>query len=360
MRRALAPRDPQLQVKALGLTFPSPLGVAGGMDKDATWFESLGALGFGFVEVGTVTAVPQSGNPSPRVWRLPKDRALLNSMGFPNPGAEIVAGRLRKRTRNTIVGVNLGKSKVASPDEAGDDYRKSTSCLAQLADYVVLNVSSPNTPGLRAMQEIGQLRTLIADVRSELRDIQTASPILLKIGPDLSDDHIDAIADLALELELDGIVATNTTIHRERLSSDPVALKKHGGVSGPPLKARALHVLERLYARAGDRLVLISVGGIETADEAWRRILAGATLVQAHTGFVYGGPMWPRRINRGLLDHLRNGGSSSIQEMVGASARQLRSGSGPDQQNSNRAPLGAHHQVPAGSPAMTARPPRLA
>lgn len=311
--RWLSPPEPSLRVTALGLTFPSPLGVAGGMDKGATWAEALGALGFGFVEVGTVTAQAQPGNEGTRVWRLTADRALLNRMGFPNPGAEVAARHLRRRRGETIVGVNIGKSKAVALEAAGDDYRASARQLAPLADFVVINVSSPNTPGLRQMQAVEPLRALVADVRDELA---AHVPLLLKIAPDLSDQEVDAIAELAIELELDGIVATNTTVAREGLVSDPAVWSADGGISGAPLKARSLEVLERLRARVGDRLVLVSVGGIETADDVWRRLAAGATLVQAYTGFVYGGPLWPARINRELARRLRDSQYSSLAELT--------------------------------------------
>lgn len=325
VRRFLAPRDPHLEVRALGLTFPSPLGAAAGVDKDASWFDGLGAIGFGFVEVGTITAVAQPGNPGQRIFRLPADRALLNRMGFPNPGAVALVGRLGRRSRETIVGINLGKSKVASLVEAGADYAASSRLLAGLADYLVLNVSSPNTPGLRDMQATERLRSLVADVRSGLADAPRRVPILVKISPDLTDHEIDALADLAIERGLDGIVAVNTTVERGVLtaSAREAAGLGLGGVSGAPLKARALEVLRRLYARAGDDLVLISVGGIETADDVWARVLAGATLVQAYTGFVYGGPLWPSRVNRELADRTREAGRSSIQELVGQEAEGL-------------------------------------
>ena len=287
-----------LRVEALGLTFPSPLGVAAGLDKEATCFEGLGALGFGFVEVGTITALAQEGNPRPRVWRMVRDRALVNAMGFPNPGAEAAAARLR-RPRRTVVGINIGRSKLAQ--DALADYRASTRRLAPLADYLVLNVSSPNTPGLRDLQAVETLRELVGAVREELDALRVSVPLLVKLAPDLADAEIDAIADLALELELDGIVAVNTTVDRGGLSErEPAEVAGRGGVSGAPLKARALDVLRRLRARAGDRLVLISAGGIASADDAWERLQAGATLLQAYTGFVYGGPLWPRRINREL------------------------------------------------------------
>jgi dihydroorotate dehydrogenase len=321
LRSLLRLDDPRLQVKALGMTFPSPLGAAAGMDKDGSWFEGLGLLGFGFVEVGTVTARPQPGNQRPRVFRLIRDRALLNSMGFPNPGASATAGRLRRRTGDTIVGVNVGKSRTVPLEGAGADYRAAVRQLAPVCDYVVLNVSSPNTPGLRDMQAIERLGALLADVREELSNSAARPPILVKIGPDLSDEEINAICDLALARGLDGIVAVNTTVARDGLAAGVVATDAPGGISGAPLKGRALEVLQRLYARVGDNVVLVSVGGIESPADAWERILAGATLVQAYTGFVYGGPLWPWRMNRGLLARVRNTEASSIRDLVGANAR---------------------------------------
>jgi dihydroorotate dehydrogenase len=329
LRRHAVPHNPSIQVQALGLSFPSPLGVAAGVDKDATWFEDLGLLGFGFVEVGTVTAQPQTGNPPPRVFRLPDDRALLNKMGFPNPGAEAVAERLQKRTGKLILGVNVGKSKAAPLAEAGANYRATVKHVAPFADYVAINVSSPNTPGLREMQAVERLRPLVADVRDELAAIGVDIPILIKIGPDVDNDQVDAVAELAMSLSLDGIIAVNTSVDRNHLTAtyDGIASVEGGGVSGTPLKARALEVLERLYARVGKTLVLISVGGIGTPDDAWERILAGATLVQAYTGFIYGGPAWPRRMNRALAQRVRAAGRSSIQELVGAGTVHLQSGS---------------------------------
>lgn len=304
----------------MGLNFPSPLGVAAGVDKDATWYDSLGALGFGFVEVGTVTARSQPGNRRPRVFRLPRDRAILNRMGFPNPGSEAVADRLYRRTGQTIIGVNVGKSKVVPIEDAAKDYRESVRRLAELSDYLVINVSSPNTPGLVEMQDVDRLRALIMETRAELRDSRV--PVLVKIAPDLADTAIDAIAGLAVDMALDGIIAVNTTVDCGGLttSADAVSDLGYGGISGAPLKTSALRVLRRLYEQVGDRLVLISVGGIETPEDAWERILAGATLVQAHTGFVYEGPLWPRRMNRELARLAREAGVSSIQEAVGRGA----------------------------------------
>ena len=321
--RWLGPRDPVLRVRALGLDFPGPLGVAAGFDKDARAVGGLGALGFGFVEVGTVTARAQPGNPRPRMFRLPADRAIINRMGFNNAGAAAAAARLSSRQHGgrhrggPVVGVNIGKTKVVTEEAAAADYAASARAVAGVADYVVVNVSSPNTPGLRDLQAADRLRPVLEAVRSALDDSPAGArrvPLLVKIAPDLAADDIDAIADLAVELGLDGIIATNTTIARDGLASPAaeVAAAGAGGLSGPPLRDRSLAVLRRLHDRAGDRLVLIAAGGIETPDDAWQRLAAGATLVQAYTGFIYGGPLWPRRIHAGLARRARAAGLSSV------------------------------------------------
>ena len=343
LRRALGPRGEELSVHALGLSFATPLGVAAGLDKDGTWFEGLAALGFGFVEVGTVTARGQDGNPRPRVFRLTRDRALVNRMGFPNPGAEVVAERLRQKEA-TVVGVNIGKTRVVALDDAAGDYRECARLVSPRADYLVLNISSPNTPGLRDIQVASdRLASLVGEVRQELEAVARRVPLLVKIGPDLTDAELDAIADQAVALGLDGIVAVNTTISARGLEAEPDVLESAGagGVSGAPLKARALEILERLHARAGERLVLVSVGGVETPEDAWQRILAGATLVQAYTGFIYGGPLWPRRMNRGLARRLRESGRSSLQEAIGAAgARHASHRTGQGETGSEPLPLG--------------------
>jgi dihydroorotate dehydrogenase len=312
MRRVLRPRDPVLRVRALGLDFPGPLGLAAGFDKDGEGIIGLAALGFSFVEVGTVTARPQPGNPKPRMFRFPDERALVNRMGFNNRGAAALAARLRAlRARpgfRPVVGVNIGKTKAATEDEAVADYATSARLVADVADYVVVNVSSPNTPGLRDLQAVGKLRPILAGVRAALdaASPRRRVPLLVKIAPDLADPDIDAVADLALELGLDGIIATNTTISREGLhDSAAVADAGPGGLSGAPLRARALEVLSRLSDRCGKRLVLIAAGGIETPADAEARLAAGATLLQAYTAFIYHGPRWPSRLQSGLSKRLR-------------------------------------------------------
>jgi len=309
LRRFLAPRDPELRVHALGLDFPGPLGLAAGFDKDGHGVVALAALGFGYVEVGTVTARPQPGNPKPRMFRFPAERALVNRMGFNNAGAAALSARLRSlRGPRPVIGVNIGKTKAVPESAATDDYVTSARLVADVADYVVVNVSSPNTPGLRDLQAVEKLRPLLQAVRSALDEASPRRrvPLLVKIAPDLADDDIDAVAYLALDLGLDGIIATNTTISRDGLhDSAAVADAGQGGMSGAPLKARALEVLRRLHSRTGDRLVLIAAGGIENADDAWERLAAGATLLQAYTAFIYAGPLWPRAVHAGLARRLQ-------------------------------------------------------
>ncbi|AEW97711.1 MULTISPECIES: quinone-dependent dihydroorotate dehydrogenase [Streptomycetaceae] len=320
----LAPRDRRLRTTALGLRMHGPFGLAAGFDKNAAGIDGLAMLGFDHVEIGTVTAQPQPGNPRKRLFRLVEDRALINRMGFNNDGSAAVAARLaaRRAVFRVPVGVNIGKTKVVPEAEAVADYVASTERLARYADYLVVNVSSPNTPGLRNLQAVEHLRPLLAEVRKAAdRTVRGRHvPLLVKIAPDLADEDVDAVADLAVELGLDGIIATNTTIGREGLRADPeaVAAIGAGGLSGAPLKERSLAVLRRLYARVGDRLTLIGVGGVETADDVWERILAGATLVQGYSGFIYQGPFWCRRIHAGLAARLAASPYPTLADAVGA------------------------------------------
>ncbi|MFZ0225473.1 MAG: quinone-dependent dihydroorotate dehydrogenase [Mycobacterium sp.] len=313
----LAPIDPLLASTVFGVHFPGPLGLAAGFDKDGTALNAWGALGFGYAEVGTVTAHPQPGNPAPRLFRLPADRALLNRMGFNNHGAAELAYRLARHRPDVPIGVNIGKTKTTSPEDAADDYRASARLVGSGAAYLVVNVSSPNTPGLRDLQGIEALRGILSAVLAE-----TTAPVLVKIAPDLADTDIDDIADLAVELGLAGIVATNTTVSRDGLSTPGVERLGSGGISGPPLARRAAEVLRRLYGRVGGRLTLISVGGIETVDDAWDRITAGASLLQGYTGFIYGGGLWAKHIHDGLAVRLREGGFASLTDAVGSATRQ--------------------------------------
>ncbi|MFI9239997.1 quinone-dependent dihydroorotate dehydrogenase [Streptomyces sp. NPDC053079] len=330
----LAPRHTALRTEALGLRMHGPFGLAAGFDKNAVAIDGMAMLGFDHVEIGTVTAQPQPGNPKKRLFRLVADRALINRMGFNNDGSAAVAERLaaRKEVFRTTVGVNIGKTKVVPEAEAVADYVTSTERLAAHADYLVVNVSSPNTPGLRNLQATEALRPLLSAVREAADRTVTSRrvPLLVKIAPDLADEDIDAVADLAVELGLDGIIATNTTIARDGLGlktpKRTVEAIGAGGLSGAPLKERSLEVLARLYARVGDRITLVGVGGIETADDAWERILAGATLVQGYSAFIYEGPFWCRAIHKGLAERLAASPYTTLAEAVGAATRARISG----------------------------------
>ncbi len=290
-------------VDAMGLKFDSAFGLAAGFDKNAIAVKALGDLGFSHVEIGTVTAIAQSGNDKPRLFRLIEDRALINRMGFNNEGAEKVAARLAKTRQRygrnlPIIGVNIGKSRVVEVEDAVDDYRKSDSALAGLADYLAVNVSSPNTPGLRSLQTVKALRPILEAVIAESQQ----KPVLVKIAPDLADKEIVAVAKLAKELKLAGVIATNTTISRDGLkaAATDVASMGAGGLSGAPLKQRSLEVLDLLKANLNSEIAIVSVGGVETADDVRERLAHGATLVQGYTGFVYEGPLWARKIKKGM------------------------------------------------------------
>ncbi|MCW2845319.1 MAG: dihydroorotate oxidase [Nocardioides sp.] len=300
-------RRPGGSVDAMGLTFPNVLGLAAGFDKNAVGIDALAALGFGHVEIGTVTGDAQPGNPKPRLFRLPADRAVVNRMGFNNDGAEVVARRLAgRRPSTTVLGVNIGKTKVVPDDDEAAvlaDYGKSARLLAPYAHYLVVNVSSPNTPGLRNLQAVEKLRPLLEHVRRTADEVTPARiPLLVKIAPDLSDDDVLAVADLAAAVGLDGIIATNTTISREGLRTPAASVEAAGagGLSGAPLTARSLEVMRLLRGRVGAGLTLVGVGGITTVDDARARLAAGATLLQGYSAFVYEGPRWPTRIVRGL------------------------------------------------------------
>ncbi|TQL68330.1 dihydroorotate oxidase A [Nocardioides albertanoniae] len=309
LSKAPTPGSP---VHAMGLTFPNVIGLAAGFDKNAVGIDALGGLGFGHVEIGTVTGEAQPGNPAPRLFRLPADRAVINRMGFNNEGAEAVAARLASRlerrgavTGGPVLGINIGKTKLVPEDDQAAveaDYAKSAQLLAPYADYLVVNVSSPNTPGLRTLQSVEKLQPLLEHVRSIADQVtKHRVPLLVKIAPDLADSDVTEVADLALAIGLDGIIATNTTIGRDGLDSTTadIAAAGAGGLSGAPLRARSLEVLERLRARVGETMTLIGVGGITTADDARERLEAGADLLQGYTGFIYEGPLYARRVASG-------------------------------------------------------------
>jgi dihydroorotate dehydrogenase len=299
--RALTRPAPSLRADALGLHFDSPFGVAAGFDKEGLGILGLGALGFSHVEVGTVTAIAQPGNDKPRLFRLVADRAVINRMGFNNHGAAALAARvarLRRRASRPVIGINIGKSRVVEVEDAIDDYLTSTRLLAPVADYLVVNVSSPNTPGLRGLQELDRLGPLLEAVSGAAGSV----PLLVKIAPDLEDDQITQISKLAVRLGLAGLIATNTTLSRAGLESptELVEAAGAGGLSGAPLAARSLEVLTIVRSAVPKDFCVISVGGVETGADVSARLAAGATLVQGYTAFLYRGPFWARAINREL------------------------------------------------------------
>jgi dihydroorotate dehydrogenase len=327
LRAGLVPRvaaleaDPILATQLWGLHFANPIGLAAGFDKNAEVPDAMLALGFGFVEVGTVTPRAQSGNPRPRLFRLPEDRAVINRMGFNNDGMEVVARRLaRRRTRRPAgpVGGNVGPNKgEADPATA---CATAVASLSPLVDYLVVNVSSPNTPGLRALQRRSELARLLEATRKSRDRSGTATPLLVKVAPDLSAEERQEIAEVALQIELDGLVATNTTVERPATLTDP-ARGEAGGLSGAPLFERSTEVLADFYRLTGGRLPLIGAGGVGSGAQAYAKIRAGASLVQLYTALVYEGPSLVVRIARELVELLRRDGFASIADAVGANAR---------------------------------------
>jgi len=319
-------RDPALAVERFGIRFPNPVGLAAGFDKGGAWFNALGALGFGAIEIGTVTALGQPGNPRPRLFRLPADRALLNRMGFNNPGAEAVAARLERTKIEPVLGINIGKSKAAPLEEAAADYLRSLELLERYAAYLVVNVSSPNTPGLRQLQDAAPLRELLRALRARAGELAAArgvspKPILLKIAPDLTDPQVEEAAGIAVEEGMAGLIATNTTVSRDGLQTPDVDALGAGGISGAPVHRRTVQVVARAWTATGGRLPIVGVGGIFGPDEAWAMVRAGASLVQVWTGFIYRGPGIARDINRGLLERMAREGFRSLDEAVGAAHR---------------------------------------
>jgi dihydroorotate dehydrogenase len=285
-------RDSKLKREVFGLTFPNPVGLAAGFDKDARLFKELGYFGFGFVEIGTLTPRPQAGNPKPRLFRLKKDRALINRMGFNNGGVEAAAKRLRKRNRDLIIGGNIGKNKDTPNDQATNDYLICFNALFPYVDYFVVNVSSPNTPNLRDLQEKAPLTQLLQTLQNRNQEMAIQKPILLKIAPDLTDGQLDDIIEIVKETGISGLVATNTTISRADLETDAqtVTAIGAGGLSGKPLRERSTEVVRYLHQKSSGSIPIIAVGGIESASDVKEKLDAGASLVQIYTGFVYGGP----------------------------------------------------------------------
>lgn len=318
----------RLKMTVAGLEFPNPVGLAAGCDKNAKAIPIWPRFGFGFVEVGTVTAQAQPGNPKPRLFRVPEYGALVNRLGFNSEGSEVVAKRianLRRKSRALTVplGINIGKTKIVTGDDAVlDDYRTSLRRLSRLADFLVINVSSPNTPGLRQWQERAKLTLLLGALMEESRTLAAKRgtppvPVFVKISPDMADADMDDVAEVALDLGLAGIIATNTTIARE---GEVARVEQQGGLSGKPLRNRATEVIRTLYRRTQGRLPLIGVGGLFTAEDAYARIRAGASLVQLYTGMIYEGPFLPRTLNQGLLRLMERDGVAHLSELVGVEA----------------------------------------
>ncbi len=299
------PKNTGLERTLWGLRFPNPVGLAAGFDKDAKYLDELAHLGFGFVEIGTVTPLPQPGNDRPRLFRLPADQALINRMGFNNEGARAAAKRLQKRRTHIIVGGNIGKNKVTPNEEAISDYEKCFHALFDGVDYFVVNVSSPNTPNLRALQEKEPLKQLLHHLQTLNTQKSKQKPILLKIAPDLTDEQLDDIIEIVTETGLAGIVATNTTISRSSLQTPQAELEQigAGGLSGLPVKERATEVIRYIHRKSGGTIPIIAVGGIFTADDAREKLDAGASLVQVYTGFIYEGPTIVKKICQGLSQH---------------------------------------------------------
>lgn len=318
---------PRLPVQLWGLEFPNPVGLAAGMDKAASALPAWEAMGFGFCELGGVTWHAQPGNPSPRMFRAPANEALVNRMGFNNAGAQAIAKRLREWKSSGLwpkspVGINLGKSKITPNDQAAEDYRQTLALLHPLADFFVVNVSSPNTPNLRELQDREALDHILATVQTENRKSTKPKPILVKIAPDLTFSAIDEVLHVADKHKLAGIVATNTTIERPKTTDDlsQRTYAETGGLSGAPLRKRSTEIIRYIFQHTQGRLPIIGVGGIFNADHAWEKIQAGASLLQCYTGLVYEGPTLPKNIVRGLTDMLAQTGKASLAEVVGASS----------------------------------------
>ncbi len=312
-----APADPRLACRVLGLTFPNPVGLAAGFDKNAAVIDATLAAGFGFTEVGTLTPRPQAGNPRPRVFRLPADYAVINRMGFNNDGFDAAERRLRKRAPSGIAGVNIGANRDSTDRVA--DYVTGVRRFASLAGYIAINISSPNTPGLRDLQEREAVGELIAAIVEARRSAGKAVPILLKLAPDLDDAALEAIAMTAIDNGIEGLIVTNTTIARDGIADSKVAAET-GGLSGRPLFRRSTAILARLRKLVGRKLVLIGVGGIDSAETAWEKMAAGADLIQVYTGMVYEGFGLPAEITAGLSRRLDRERIASISEIVGSQA----------------------------------------
>lgn len=303
MKKKFTIKDTKFEKEVFGIKFPNPIGLAAGLDKNAVAYDMLGYMGFGFVEVGTVTPKPQPGNPKPRLFRLPKNHAIINRMGFNNRGVEAMAKRLKKKRSKIIIGGNIGKNKITPNDEAINDYVAAFKALYDCVDYFVVNVSSPNTPNLRELQDKKPLLAILMALQQENSYLGKKKPILLKIAPDLTESQLDDIVEIVMESKIDGVVATNTTIDRNGLSNyDQSTIDNFGagGLSGEPVKNKSTEVIKYLHAKSHGSFPIIGVGGIFSAKDAQEKLDAGASLVQVYSGFIYEGPAMVKRILRGL------------------------------------------------------------
>lgn len=319
LERQFAVRDPRLRVQQFGLEFANPVGLAAGFDKNGVATEALAALGYGHIEVGTVTPHPQPGKPRPRIFRLPDDGALINRLGFPSDGMATVGRRLGRRLdRRTVLGVNVGPNATSvAAETAITDYLAAFATLAPHADYLTINISSPNTPGLRALQAGPALDELLGTIFPVRDAMQPATPVLLKIAPDLDDGQLDDILDVALAHPIAGIIATNTTLDRPATLVG-AAKQEAGGLSGQPLRERSTQMIRAIYRRTAGHLPIIGVGGIASAADAIEKLRAGASLLQLYTGMIYQGPAIVRLVNQGLLAYIQANGTASVHELVGA------------------------------------------
>ncbi len=315
--KRFASNDSSGKLERFGLTFKNPLGVAAGFDKNGVVVNQLAALGFGFVEVGTVTFNPQKGNEKPRLFRLPEDKALINRLGFNNEGTAKVVERLKKIQPNCVLGVNIGKNKEVPNDAAIENYLKSFDLASTVADYIAVNVSSPNTPNLRELQKAENLEELLKELQKRNQEL-SAKPLLVKIAPDLNEAEIEAIVDIALRLNLTGIIATNTTISREGLDTKTDEI---GGLSGKPLQKKSNEVISKIYKYSQGKMPIIGVGGIFTAADAFEKIASGACLIQSYTGFIYQGAAFAREINSGLQKILKERDFKNLDEAIGYSVK---------------------------------------
>lgn len=334
IKRLLAPRPTQKlfgELRRFGLSFPNPVGLAAGFDKDGIALESLAALGFGFIEAGTVTYEPQPGNQRPRLFRLPKDQALINRAGFNNKGAVAFAQQVKAHRPDCVLGISIGKSKTAPIENAVEDYLRSFEIVYPVADYIAVNVSSPNTPGLRELQKAEQLEVLLQTLQRRSRDLSEQSgrarlmPLLVKLAPDLEPEDLKHIVDVVKRTGVAGLIATNTTTRREglRTTKEEIAACGEGGLSGMPLRESSTKMIATLYNLTSGLVPIIGVGGIFTAEDAWEKICAGASLIQLYTGFIYRGPRIAQEINEGLALIISREGFGMLDEAIGSRAKEL-------------------------------------